>query len=210
MAIRILIADDHRLIRRGVRGMLDRKDDFEIVGEAPNGRDAVRLAAELKPDVVLMDLSMPDLNGVDATRRITEEDPGVRVVILSMHLEGPLVRDVVLAGAVGYLLKDTSGEDLQAAVRAAAAGEYWFAPEVAEAVAGLPESAGGAAASLSSREREVLQLFAEGHGTKEIAFSLGLSAKTVEAHRQNISRKLGLRSLAEFARYAIREGLSPL
>lgn len=215
MPTRILLVDDHRLVRKGFRNILETVPGFEVAGEGSNGREALLLAETLRPDVVLMDLAMPDMNGIETTHRMSAILPLTRVVVLSMHSGKRFLDEAIQAGARGYLLKDASSEELVAAVRAVAAGGVWFAPQVvpdnAEAVpgsgAGAPPQAGPA---LTPREREVMQLFSEGNGTKEVAWMLGISVKTVEAHRQNLMRKLGIRSIAELTRYAIREGLSPL
>lgn len=215
MPTRILLVDDHRLVRKGFRNILEAVPGFEVAGEGSNGREALLLAETLRPDVVLMDLSMPDMNGIETTHRMSAVSPLTRVVVLSMHSGKRFLDEAVQAGARGYLLKDASSEELVAAVRAVAEGGVWFAPQVVpdapEAVsgsgAGSPPQAGPA---LTPREREVMQLFSEGNGTKEVAWMLGISVKTVEAHRQNLMRKLGIRSIAELTRYAIREGLSPL
>jgi DNA-binding NarL/FixJ family response regulator len=212
---RILLVDDHRLVRKGFRTILESVPGFEVAGEGANGREALRLAEALRPDVALMDLSMPDMNGIETTHRMAAVSPQTRVVVLSMHSGKRFLEDAVQAGARGYLLKDASSEELVSAVRAVAGGGVWFAPQIVPDAADAPKGNGGgpppqAGPALTPREREVMQLFSEGNGTKEVAWMLGISVKTVEAHRQNLMRKLGIHSIAELTRYAIREGLTPL
>jgi DNA-binding NarL/FixJ family response regulator len=215
MAISILLADDHMIVREGMRSLLEREADMEVVAVADNGRMALQLARELRPDVVVMDIAMPEMNGIEATRRLLNETHGIRVLILSMHSARRFVVETLAAGAKGYLLKDCASEELVRGIRTVAADETYLSPKVADIIVRdymkrLPESQQPDLAILSSREGEVLQLIAEGLNTKEIAFTLGVSAKTVETHRQQIMKKLNLYSIAELTRYAIREGLTPL
>jgi two-component system response regulator NreC len=206
--IRILLADDHALVRHGFRMILAAQPDMEIAGEAGNGRDAVELAQKLKPDVVVMDVAMPELNGIEATRRIIELAPRARVLALSMHKDAVYVREILRAGARGYLLKDSADADLIAAVRAVAKGEGYLSPGVSDAVlSDYRRHVTDPLDLLTSREREVLQLIAEGKTNKEIATSLTLSVYTVEAHRGRLMEKLNLHSTGELVRFAVRSGL---
>jgi two-component system response regulator NreC len=206
--IRILLADDHAMVRQGFRMILAAQPDMEIVGEAGNGREAVALAAELKPDVVVMDVAMPELNGIEATRRITAESPRTRVLALSMYKDSVYVREILRAGARGFLLKDAIDRDLLAAVRAVAGGEGYLSPAVSEAVlSDYRRHVTDPLDLLSSREREVLQMIAEGMTNKDIAAALNLSVYTVDAHRGRIMEKLNLHSVGELVRFAVRKGL---
>jgi DNA-binding NarL/FixJ family response regulator len=206
--IRILLADDHALVRHGFRMILAAQPDMEIAGEAGNGREAVELAQKLKPDVVVMDVAMPELNGIEATRRIIELAPRARVLALSMHKDAVYVREILRAGARGYLLKDSADADLLAAVRAVAKGEGYLSPGVSDAVlSDYRRHVTDPLDLLTSREREVLQLIAEGKTNKEIATSLSLSVYTVEAHRGRLMEKLNLHSTGELVRFAVRSGL---
>ena len=206
--IRILLADDHAVVRQGFRMILSTHADLEIVGEAGNGREAVELAAALRPDVVVMDVTMPELNGIEATRRLTADNPHIRVVALSMHKDSVYVREILRAGARGYLLKDSVADDLVAAVRAVASGEGYLSPAVSNAVLDdYRKHVTNPIDLLSSREREVLQMLAEGKTNKEIAATLNLSVYTVDAHRGRIMEKLNVHSINELVRFAVRNGL---
>ena len=206
--IKILLADDHALVRHGFRMILAAQPDMEIAGEAGNGREAVELAQKLKPDVVVMDVAMPELNGIEATRRIIELAPRARVLALSMHKDAVYVREILRAGARGYLLKDSADADLLAAVRAVAKGEGYLSPGVSDAVlSDYRRHVTDPLDLLTSREREVLQLIAEGKTNKEIATSLNLSVYTVEAHRGRLMEKLKLHSTGELVRFSVRSGL---
>jgi two-component system, NarL family, response regulator NreC len=206
--IRIVLADDHSVVRQGFRRILEAQTDMEIVGEASNGREALELATKLSPDVVVMDVAMPELNGIEATRRMGEAAPRTRVLALSMHKDSVYVREILRAGARGYLLKDAVDEDLIAAVRAVARGEGYLSPGVADAVlTDYRQHVTDPIDLLTSREREVLQLIAEGKTNKEIATTLNLSVYTVDAHRGRIMEKLNLHSTGELVRFAIRKGL---
>ena len=206
--IRILLADDHPVVRPGFKMILDAQPDMEIVGEAGNGREAVELAESLKPDVVVMDVAMPELNGIEATRRVAASVPHARVVALSMHKDSVYVREVLRAGARGYLLKDSGANDLVAAVRAVAQGEGYLSPGVSDAVLDdYRKHVTNPIDLLSSREREVLQMLAEGKTNKEIAGVLNLSVYTVDAHRGRIMEKLNLHSINDLVRFAVRNGM---
>ncbi len=206
--IRILLADDHAVVRQGFKMILDAQADMEILGEAGNGREAVELAEKLHPDVVVMDVAMPELNGIEATRRLVQSAPHTRVLALSMHKDSVYVREILRAGARGYLLKDSPAGDLLAAVRAVASGEGYLSPGVADAVLDdYRRHVTNPIDLLSSREREVLQLLAEGKTNKEIATLLNLSVYTVDAHRGRIMEKLNLHSINELVRFAVRNGL---
>ncbi len=215
MKTKILIADDHRLFRDGLRNLLSRQEDLEIIGETVNGPATVRAVDELKPDLVLMDISMPDLNGVEATRRIRAAHPSVRIVVLSMHSDQRFVHESLRAGATGYLLKDCAIEELLQAIRSVMRNQTYLSQTIADSVVkdyvNLARNTPTSAFSiLSSREREVLQALAEGKSTKEIASMLKISVKTIETHRKQIMDKLDIHSIAELTKYAIREGLTPL
>jgi len=206
--IRILLADDHAVVRQGFKMILSAQPDMEIVGEAGNGREAVTLAEQFKPDVVVMDVAMPELNGIEATRRLASSAPHTRVVALSMHKDSVYVREILRAGARGYLLKDSVAADLVHAVRAVASGEGYLSPAVSNAVLDdYRRHVTNPIDLLTSREREVLQMLAEGKTNKEIAGVLNLSVYTVDAHRGRIMEKLNLHSINELVRFAVRNGL---
>jgi len=216
MTMRLLLVDDHKIVRDGIRSLLEEEDDLAVVGEAGQGQEAVSLCRRLSPDLVVMDVSMPGLNGIEATRQIVADSAGVRVMALSMHRDPRFVAGILEAGAKGYLIKDCSARELVSAIRQVGAGRTYISPGIADIVvdgflnrldldqASLPASV------LSPREREVLQLIAEGHNVKQVAERLCLSPKTVETHRRNIMEKLGLDNLVDLIRYAIREGVISL
>ena len=205
---RILLVDDHAVVRQGFRMILAAQADLEVVGEAADGLEAVDLARKIEPDVAVMDVSMPGLNGIEATRRITESVSRCRVLALSMHRDAVYVREILRAGARGYLLKDAIDQDLVNAVRAVAQGQGYLSPAVSDAVlSDYRKHVTDPIDLLTSREREVLQLIAEGQTNKEIATRLNLSVYTVEAHRGRIMEKLNLHSTGELVRFAIRNGL---
>jgi DNA-binding NarL/FixJ family response regulator len=215
MSVKIILADDHKIMRQGLHNLLEKQADFEIVEEADDGITAVKKTKELSPDVVIMDVSMPGLNGIEATRQIKAEMPEVKVIALSMHAEKRFVAEMLNAGASAYLLKDSAFEELVRAIRAALVNKIYLNPSIAETVIKdyikqVPRESFSAFSILSKREREVLQLLAEGSSTKEIASLLFLSIKTVETHRKNIMEKLDLHSIAELTKYAIREGITSL
>lgn len=206
--IRILLADDHGVVRQGFSAILNAQPDMVVIGEAVNGREAVEKARTLNPDVIVMDVAMPELNGIEATRRIQEEAPKSRILALSMHKDAVYVREILRAGARGYLLKDAIDTDFIGAVRAVARGEGYISPAVSEAVlSDYRRHVTNPIDLLSSREREVLQMIAEGLINKEIATKLNLSVYTVEAHRGRLMDKLNLHSTSELVRFAIRNGL---
>jgi DNA-binding NarL/FixJ family response regulator len=210
MGLRILVVDDHAVVRRGVRALLESRPGWEVCGEAATGRDAVEQVKLLRPDIVVLDLSLPELNGLDATRQILKESPQTQVLVLTMHNSEELAHQVLHAGARGYVLKSDADHSLVAAVQSLRRGEPFLTPTVTELVLDRyvrreAEDVGEAPrVELTSREREIIQLVAEGRSSKEVAASLGISVKTVEAHRANIMRKLRLRSVSELVRYAIR------
>lgn len=217
MAIRILLVDDHKIMREGLRSLLEKETDFEVVAEARNGREAIELARSLKPNVVIMDVTMPELNGIEATRHIHDEFPAIKVVALTVHSDKNYLTGMLRAGTAGYLLKDCAAEELVQAVRAVADGKGYVSPEVAPmimkdySIRGTPSAdVSTPGAELGPKEKEILQLIAEGVTTKEIANRLGISIKTVERTRTQIMDKLQLFSVAELTKYAIRLGLTPL
>ena len=215
MKLRLLLVDDHKLFRDGLRSMIEPQRGMEIVGEARDGQSAVALAHELKPDVILMDVSMPELNGIEATRKIIADQPAAKIIMLSMHSDRRYVIEALRSGARGYLLKDSAFDEVVAAIRECISGKVYLSTQIANIVINdyisLAKSADASAyAVLSAREREVLQMFAEGKTTKEIAAQLQVSAKTIESHRKQVMDKLNLHSIAELTKYAIREGLTEL
>lgn len=206
--IRILLADDHRMVRQGFRLILQAQQDFEVVGEAGNGREALEQAKTLQPDVVVMDVAMPELNGIEATRRLHSVAPFARVLALSVHRDGVYVREIVRAGADGYILKESADTELICAVRAVAEGHSYLSPEIAGSV--LKEyrkQSTDPLDALSPREREILQMIAEGLTNKSIAARLTLSVYTIDGHRTRIMEKLGLHSVGEVIRFAVRHGI---
>lgn len=206
--IRILLVDDHAVVRQGFKMILAAQPDMEIVGEAGDGREALDLAGQLQPDVIVMDVAMPELNGIEATRRVADLSPRTRVLALSMHKDSVYVREILRAGARGYLLKDSIASDLLAAVRAVARGEGYLSPGVSDAVLNdYRRHVSDPIDLLTSREREVLQMIAEGKTNKEIATVLNLSVYTVDAHRGHIMEKLNLHSVTDLVRFAVRAGL---
>jgi DNA-binding NarL/FixJ family response regulator len=215
VSVRILLADDHEIVREGFRALIERQADFELVGEAATGREAVEQAAALSPDVVVIDIGLPELNGIDATRQIVAASEDVRVIALSVHTEGRYVTEMLKAGARGYLVKTCASAELIRAIRAVQHGETYLSSKVAGSIVdtlvrGDGNATAGSASPLSAREREVLALLAEGKTSKQIAFELGVAARTVDLHRQNMMKKLDMYSVAELTKYAIREGITPL
>ena len=214
MSIRVLLVDDHELMREGLRAILAKEPDVEVVGEAQSGREAVEQVRALAPDLVIMDVSMKDMNGIEATRQIHAANVGVKVVALSSYSDRRYVAAILTAGASAYVLKANAYDSLRRAVRAASQGKSYLCPEVAgaviEAARGSRPVDSSAYALLGPREREVLQLLAEGLTSPQIAERLHISTATVESHRRNLMGKLGIHSVAELTKYAIREGLTSL
>jgi len=216
MGIRILLADDHKLLREGLRALIEEQRNMTVVAEAEDGRSAVRLAAKLSPDIIVMDISMPGLNGIDATRRITAESPGIKVIALSMHADRNFVVEMFKAGAAGYLLKDCAFEELIQAIRAVSSKKAYLSSKLSDTMIKdyvnlFPKKKNlSVFSALTTREREVLQLMAEGKSTREVAAKLNVSTKTVETFRRLIMKKLDIHNVAELTKYAIRAGLTSL
>jgi DNA-binding NarL/FixJ family response regulator len=211
MSLRILVVDDHAVVRRGVRSLLESHEGWEVCGEATTGRDAVEQSRRLRPDVVVMDLSLPELNGLDATRQILKDAPDTEVLVLTMHHSEELARDVLQAGARGYVLKSDADENLITAVDSLRQHKPFLTSTVTEFVLdGYVRLGDGAQEdpALTAREREIVQLVAEGQSNKAAAATLGISVKTIEAHRANIMRKLHLHSVSDLVRYAIRNKIA--
>lgn len=213
--IKILLVDDHQIVRDGLRALLEKQEDLQIVGEADNGRTAVELALELAPDVVIMDVTMPDLNGIEATRMILKASARCKIIALSMHSDKRFVTRALKAGALGYLLKDCAFDELAKAIETVLKNRIYLSPEINEAVVKeylekTEKSEQPAYSILTDRERQIVQLIAEGKTTKEIAFILKISVKTVETHRQRAMDKLNIDSIAGLTKFAIREGLVSL
>jgi DNA-binding NarL/FixJ family response regulator len=215
MAFRILVADDHEVVRRGLCALLRGQPDWEVCGEAGNGREAVEQAMKLKPEVVILDIGMPNLNGLEATRQILKDNPRIKVLILTLHDSDQVVQQVLNAGARGFLLKSDAARDLVAAVEALRRDKIYFTPKVASMVldgylrrdqTAVPQEISGRS-RLTPREREIVQLLAEGKSSKEVAVALGLSVKTAETHRSNIMRKLALHSVSDLVLYAVRNNI---
>ena len=209
--IRVLVADDHMIVRTGIRHVLESEPGFEVVGEAANGTEALSLTARLHPDVVVLDISMPDISGLELAARLRGAGGGTRVLILSMHNNAEYVLESVRAGAHGYLLKDTAATELRTAIRAICQGESYFSPPVASrlsaAVRGEHDPQPAGLDQLTGREREVLHGIAQGRTNKEIATELGISHRTVETHRESLMRKLQIRTVAELTRFALGAGI---
>jgi DNA-binding NarL/FixJ family response regulator len=215
MSIRIILADDHKIVRDGLRSLLENQQDIEVVAEAEDGRTTVKQAQKFSPDVIIMDISMHDLNGIEATRQIIARSPGVKVLALSMHSDKRFVTGMLRAGASGYLLKESAFRELVNAIRVVASNQTYLSPRIAgmvteDYVHHLSATDSSVRSTLTAREREVLQLLAEGKSTKQMAAHLHVSVKTIETHRQKIMDKLDIYSVAELTKYAIREGLTSL
>ncbi|MBT7067735.1 MAG: response regulator transcription factor [Verrucomicrobia bacterium] len=215
MSVKVFLADDHRIFRQGLRGLLAEESDITIVGEADDGRDAIAKISKSRPDVVLMDVGMPGLNGIEATRQLKKVSPRVKVVGLSMHVDERFVGEMLRAGAIGYLCKKCDIREVLTAIRSAAVGQTYLSPMISGSIVegyvlnACPESS-SAFSQLTNREREVLQLLVEEMTIKEIAFDLGLSAKTVHAHREHLMQKLDVHTIAGLTKYAVRQGLTEL
>ena len=215
MNIRVLLVDDHAIIREGLRSLLEKQPEMEVVADTDDGRQAFDLVRELLPDIVIMDITMRGLNGIEATRRIIAEFPAVKVIALSIHSKRRYVADMLSAGAAGYILKECLFDELVQAIKAVAAGGRYLSPRIADVVISdyvkrLSTIADSPFEALKTREREVLQLVAEGKSTKQIALELHVSTKTIEANRRQIMEKLSIHSIAELTKYAVREGLTTL
>jgi DNA-binding NarL/FixJ family response regulator len=215
MKTKIILADDHKIIREGLRSLLEKQLDMEVIAEAYDGLTTVRLVQKLLPDIVIMDIGMPDMNGIEATRQIMTETKGVKVIALSMHSDRRFVLQMLKVGASGYLLKDSAFEELISAIHTVMANQPYLSPKITDVVVkeylhGIPKNESTVFTILTAREREVLQLLAEGKTTKQIASALNISVKTIETHRQQIMKKLNMHSIAELTKYAIREGLTSL
>ena len=215
MRTRIVLVDDHELVREGISALLQTQSDLEVVGFAANGRDALKLVRDLSPDLVVMDVSMPEMNGIEATRQVVHQQDRVKVLALSVHSDNNFVIEMLKAGASGYLLKDSAFSELIQAIQIIMRGHLYLSPSLTSVVVRdyvdrLPDREEAPGSSLTGREREVLQLVAEGKTTREIAELLHLSARTVETHRQNIMNKLDKPTLADLIKYALREGLTSL
>jgi len=212
----VLLAEDHTLVRRGIRTMLEVEAEMKVVGECGDGREAVKLFQRLKPDLVLMDVAMPNLNGIEAARQMSAFRSGARIIMLSMHADGQYVVESLRAGASGYVLKDAAFTELLSAIKAVCEGKRYLSPPLTETVltdyvrSGRGERGGSDLDVLSSREREVLQMIGEGNSSAEVAAALEISVRTVETHRQHIMEKLGIHSVAGLTKFAIRHGLCSL
>jgi two-component system response regulator NreC len=215
MSIKLVLADDHSLIRVGLQSLIEKETDLQIIGQASDGRQTVSLVQKLKPDIVIMDISMPGLNGIEATRQIKAIDENIKIIALSVHDEALYVRRMLKAGASGYLVKHSDFNELVEAIRAVTRDQLYLSPRISNELVHdylkhLPDDEATAFSILSEREREILQLLAEGKTKQEIAKILFLSVKTVDSHRQNIMNKLSITTLSDLIRYAIREGISEL
>jgi DNA-binding NarL/FixJ family response regulator len=212
--VRILLADDHEIVRRGLKALLSERPEWEVCGEAVTGRDAVELATRLQPEIAIVDLMMPDLNGLETTRQIRKTSPRTQVLIFTMHQNESLVHDVLEAGARGYLLKTDAERHIIAAIETLLRHQPFFSAQISETVldgflrSGRQRAGNAAVTRLTPREREVVQLLAEGHRNKKIALKLGISIKTVETHRTTLMRKIGVKSIVELVRYAVRNHLT--
>jgi len=215
MKIRILLADDHQIMREGLKALLEKHSSMEVIAEAENGIQTLEIARREKPDVIIMDIAMPDINGIEATRQLKSEMKDIKIVALSMHSDRRFVTETLKAGASAYVLKQSAFEDLEKAIKTVMVNRTFLSADILETVVGdyvsqLTKSEYEAYRQLSNRERQVLQLLAEGNSTKEIAYKLHVSVKTIESHRQNIMTKLSIHNLAGLTKFAVREGLTSL
>lgn len=215
MTIKIILADDHNVLREGLKSLLNQQQDFEVIGEADNGRDAVRLTKKLEPDIVVLDIGMPNMNGIQATQHIVAEVPDTKVLALSMHSDHQFVVKMLQAGASGYMLKDCAYEELISAVRDITAGKFYLSKDVTGVVISnyinmIQAVDAVSHPTLTSRERETLQLIAEGKSTAETANLLNVSPKTIETHRKNMMDKLDIHNIADLTKYAVREGITSI
>ena len=214
MTIKVILVDDHRILREGIKSILEDTSDIQVLAEADNGRDAVKLARELHPDIMIMDIAMSELNGVEATKMIVRDEPGIKIIALSMHADKHYINGIFQAGASGYLLKHSAAKELIEAIRMVYANHTYLSKEISDVVvrefSKKLDEVSDPGSSLSTREKEVLQLVAEGKSTKVIAEILFISVKTVEAHRQKIMSKLSLFTIPELTKYAIKTGLTSL
>ena len=215
MKVRILLADDHRIMREGLKALLEKHSSMEVIAEAENGIQTLEIARREKPDVIIMDIAMPDINGIETTRQLKSEMTDIKIVALSMHSDRRFVTEILKAGASAYVLKQSAFEDLEKAIKTVMMNRTFLSADILETVVGdyvsqLSKSEYEAYRQLSNRERQVLQLIAEGNSTKEIAYKLHVSVKTIESHRQNIMAKLSIHNLAGLTKFAVREGLTSL
>jgi two-component system response regulator NreC len=215
MKVRILLADDHQIMREGLKALLEKHSSMEVIAEAENGIETLEIARREKPDVIIMDIAMPDINGIEATRQLKSEMTDIKIVALSMHSDRRFVTEILKAGASAYVLKQSAFKDLEKAIKTVMVNRTFLSADILETVVDdyvsqLTKSEYEAYKQLSDRERQVLQLIAEGNSTKEIAYKLHVSVKTIESHRQNIMTKLGIHNLAGLTKFAVREGLTSL
>jgi two-component system response regulator NreC len=215
MKVRILLADDHQIMREGLKALLEKHSSMEVIAEAENGIETLEIARREKPDVIIMDIAMPDINGIEATRQLKSEMKDIKIVALSMHSDRRFVTEILKAGASAYVLKQSAFKDLEKAIKTVMVNRTFLSADILETVVNdyvsqLTKSEYEAYKRLSDRERQVLQLIAEGNSTKEIAYKLHVSVKTIESHRQNIMTKLGIHNLAGLTKFAVREGLTSL
>lgn len=215
MKVRILLADDHQIMREGLKALLEKHSSMEVIAEAENGIETLEIARRERPDVIIMDITMPDINGIEATRQLKSEMKDIKIVALSMHSDRRFVTEILKAGASAYVLKQSAFKDLEKAIKTVMVNRTFLSADILETVVNdyvsqLTKSEYEAYKRLSDRERQVLQLIAEGNSTKEIAYKLHVSVKTIESHRQNMMTKLGIHNLAGLTKFAVREGLTSL